>query len=367
MFRRTKQISKVLFVSFLNLAITHTAISKADTVYTYDSKSRLKAAVESNLTTTVYEYDNAGNTLSKNVTPTAQLISFELNPFTKPLQINSSHDISVTGTFAGGLVADLPGDILTWGVRSRCVASISIDGVLTITGAGKTVVTASYGALTKSILIDTTAYQSAEHPLDTTAPSIIAPANVSTEQTSVAGTPVVLGAPTISDACDTSPTITNNAPALFPFGTSTVTWSATDDSGNSSMADQTVTIKSCNGTASGTGYYYTGLYKTQVSVTIDSANLAAGTLRYSNSQKRISIASTSIDSMDLPSHGEAIVKGKGAVNLIPGYTFTARITNAVPDRWEMTILDATGALYESGSGSLSRGDLIVTTASGCGY
>jgi len=37
-------------------------------------------------------------------------------------------------------------------------------------------------------------------------------------------------------------TITNDAPAVFPLGTTTVTWTATDDSGNVVTAAQTVTI-----------------------------------------------------------------------------------------------------------------------------
>jgi hypothetical protein len=37
-------------------------------------------------------------------------------------------------------------------------------------------------------------------------------------------------------------TVTSNAPAVFPLGTTTVTFTATDDAGNSSTATTTVTI-----------------------------------------------------------------------------------------------------------------------------
>jgi len=94
---------------------------------------------------------------------------------------------------------------------------------------------------------------------DTIAPSIIAPPNVIAECTSPTGTPVALGSPTVSDLCDTTPTVTNNAPALFPLGLTTVTWRATDDSGNQNTANQTVTIQdttapviSCNSPATTT-------------------------------------------------------------------------------------------------------------------
>jgi hypothetical protein len=126
-------------------------------------------------------------------------------------------------------------------------------------------------------------------------------------------------------------------------------------------------LKPCDGTTTGTGYYLTGSYKTQVSITADSTNLPAGKLTYYNSRNRVSLASTSITSVELPSSDVAVIKGTGNVNLIPGYTFTATITNGIPDKWEMKIYDSTSALFESGSGSLSRGDLVVTTAAGCAF
>ncbi|MBI3484772.1 MAG: PxKF domain-containing protein [Acidobacteria bacterium] len=50
------------------------------------------------------------------------------------------------------------------------------------------------------------------------------------------------GIATATDACDPDVTITNNAPALFPLGTSTVTFTATDDSGNYSQKQLTVHV-----------------------------------------------------------------------------------------------------------------------------
>ena len=76
---------------------------------------------------------------------------------------------------------------------------------------------------------------------DTTAPSITAPTSVTVEATGVL-TGVTLGTATATDIADPSPTITNNAPATFPVGTTTVTWNATDASGNSATATQSVTI-----------------------------------------------------------------------------------------------------------------------------
>ena len=74
-------------------------------------------------------------------------------------------------------------------------------------------------------------------------PTITAPGDVQEECTSPDGTPVDLGMPTgIGDNCDANPTITNDAPAVFPLGTTIVTWTATDDAGNSTTDTQEVTI-----------------------------------------------------------------------------------------------------------------------------
>jgi hypothetical protein len=63
------------------------------------------------------------------------------------------------------------------------------------------------------------------------------------ECTSAEGTPVDLGLPTdVLDNCDVDPAVTNDAPGLFPLGLTTVTWTATDDSGNFSEDTQDVTI-----------------------------------------------------------------------------------------------------------------------------
>jgi hypothetical protein len=78
--------------------------------------------------------------------------------------------------------------------------------------------------------------------VDTTKPTITPPADVTTEQTSRDGTKVNLGTPTVSDLCDASPVVANNAPAVFPLGTTVVTWTATDAHGNQATAQQKVTV-----------------------------------------------------------------------------------------------------------------------------
>ena len=78
--------------------------------------------------------------------------------------------------------------------------------------------------------------------VDTLDPTVTAPAAAGGECSSPSGTPVALGTAATADVCDLSPTLGNNAPPLFPLGTTTVTWSSRDASGNTGQANQLVTI-----------------------------------------------------------------------------------------------------------------------------
>jgi hypothetical protein len=68
----------------------------------------------------------------------------------------------------------------------------------------------------------------------------LVPGPVSKEATGSAGTAVELEDAEATDAF--AVTITNDAPALFPIGTTTVTWTATDATGNTETATQLVMI-----------------------------------------------------------------------------------------------------------------------------
>jgi hypothetical protein len=79
--------------------------------------------------------------------------------------------------------------------------------------------------------------------VDTEAPQINCPADVVV--TADAGvceaTGVAIGTATATDNC-TVASITNDAPAVFPLGVTTITWTATDAAGNSTTCTQTVTV-----------------------------------------------------------------------------------------------------------------------------
>ncbi len=76
---------------------------------------------------------------------------------------------------------------------------------------------------------------------DTTAPSLSVPPNLQAVATGPE-TEVEIGVATAIDLVDPEPTVTNDAPQSFPPGTTLVTWTATDASGNSVTVTQTVTV-----------------------------------------------------------------------------------------------------------------------------
>ena len=77
---------------------------------------------------------------------------------------------------------------------------------------------------------------------DTTPPTITAPTDITLEATGIL-TMLALGAPTATDLVDSALTISNDSPNSFPLGTTTITWMATDDFGNSASTTQRVTIQ----------------------------------------------------------------------------------------------------------------------------
>lgn len=75
---------------------------------------------------------------------------------------------------------------------------------------------------------------------DTTPPLITAPSNISVESSEPISINLVI--PTVSDLVDSNPNVSNDAPALFPLGVTTVTWTAIDTSNNESTSTQLVTV-----------------------------------------------------------------------------------------------------------------------------
>jgi len=86
----------------------------------------------------------------------------------------------------------------------------------------------------------TTAYQTIT-VVDTTLPIIISPQDITSEATDPTMNYIELGELVASDSVGIE-SIINDKPITFPFGSTTVTWTVTDTSGNISQATQVVTL-----------------------------------------------------------------------------------------------------------------------------
>ena len=79
------------------------------------------------------------------------------------------------------------------------------------------------------------------HVIDTTSPIITVPADIQVEAISIDANTVEFGSADASDLVEIS-SISNDAPEVFPLGETIVTWTATDTSGNSASATQTISV-----------------------------------------------------------------------------------------------------------------------------
>ncbi|WP_372754526.1 HYR domain-containing protein, partial [Mariniflexile sp.] len=77
-------------------------------------------------------------------------------------------------------------------------------------------------------------------PVITECPATVS-VSVDADACEVLASNVTLGTPTFTDNCPNT-TITNDAPASFPIGDTTVTWTVTDAAGNEATCIQTVTV-----------------------------------------------------------------------------------------------------------------------------
>src|SRR5574337_1789204 len=200
---------------------------------------------------------------------------------------------------------------------------------------------------------------------DTTAPTITAPPAISMHATGPLTT-VSLGTPTVTDIVDPHPTVTNNAPSGgFPVGTTTVTWTAKDGSGNTATALQTVTIIPNNtpGKITGGGQIakdtnfgfdvksYDGIHFT-------------GHLEFNVKSPKIDLDSKSITGLFVDTSGkQGTFDGTATVNDKSGYTFHVYVEdNGEPgthDVFKIQIFDSTGTQIYSGGGTIISGNIQI--------
>src|SRR4030095_10373493 len=118
---------------------------------------------------------------------------------------------------------------------------------------------------------------------DTTAPTITCPVNLTVANDPGSCTANVNpGTAIAGDSCDGNPTVTgarsDNQPlnAPYPKGTTTITWTATDASGNHSSCTQTITVNDTeNPTISCTGNIVTGTDPNSCSATVNPGTATA--------------------------------------------------------------------------------------------
>jgi hypothetical protein len=136
-----------------------------------------------------------------------------------------------------GVVSDPDGDSVNvaWKTTAGTIANaqaVSTTGTFPV--ATTSVVTLSASDAVKPTVSDTLNVT----VLDTTPPVLKAPADLTIPECVTPN----LGSATVSDACGGTPSVSNDAPAKYPLGTTTVTWRAVDAYGNVATATQRVTV-----------------------------------------------------------------------------------------------------------------------------
>jgi len=167
---------------------------------------------------------------SGNVASTSQLVT--VVDSTAP-SLNITKNITSEATGLDGNIVSL-GEIVVEDISE--IASVSNDAPETFP-FGTTIVTwtivDNYGnvaTVEQTISI-----------IDTTDPQIIPPTDILIEATDVHENFVDLGQPQIDDLVDIA-SLTNDSPASFPIGMTTITWTVSDTSGNTASSAQVVTV-----------------------------------------------------------------------------------------------------------------------------
>jgi len=171
---------------------------------------------------------NAGITQTVNINETATL--------------DASGSTDSDGTIASYIWTQLTGPPVTLDVTNPVVPTFAAPSVIAdVAAVFQLNVTDDAGDIhTDSVSITIT------NPLfnNTVKPVVTAPADITVEATATLTTVSVslLGTATALDDVEGALATVSDAPASFPLGVNTVTWSATDTAGNTGTATQTVTI-----------------------------------------------------------------------------------------------------------------------------
>jgi len=197
--------------------------------------------------------------------------------------------------------------------------------------------------------------------IDTTIPEIVAPSDVIVEATGISNTVVEIGEATIYDIIQVY-TITSDSPDTFPLGETVITWTATDSSGNSATATQTVTV--VDTTAPG----ITAPDSIEVEATSVDNTVEIGNPVYDDLVEIISVTSDSPDTFPL---GETVITwtatDSSGNSAIATQTVTVVDTTApgitAPDSITIEASGAEGNLADIGLGSGSDTVEIISVTS----
>lgn len=161
--------------------------------------------------------DNAGPTINAHPAPTVYLDSTGQATIDKDhLLISASDECGIRATSVSKLTFN-------------CADKDTVIVTLTATDL-------SYNVTTKQVKVAV---------IDDIDPKLTIPSNIvvnANTAPNTCATAVAIGTASATDNCSGTITITNNAPGTFPVGTTTVTWTAEDASGNKTSKKQTITV-----------------------------------------------------------------------------------------------------------------------------
>jgi uncharacterized repeat protein (TIGR01451 family) len=179
------------------------------------------------VSSTVADPNSANNTLSL-----ASTITDQTSPtIACPAPINVAADLGLCGAIVSFTVT------ATDNSGSATVSCNPPSGSTFPVGTTTVNCVATDPAGNKSACSFTVTVNDNQKPVITAPPAVV----VNTDPTKCQASAVALGTPVTSDNCGIA-SVVNNAPAIFPKGTTVVTWTVTDSSGNQNTATQLVTV-----------------------------------------------------------------------------------------------------------------------------
>lgn len=176
---------------------------------------------------------------------------------------------------------------------------------------------------------------------DTTAPTIVVPADITVSATGPSGATVSFAAATATDIADPTPAVgcDHNSGVVYPVGTTTVTCTATDDTGNVATDSFTITVNDT------TAPVISGL---PASLTVEATGPAGATATWSGS------ASDNVDGpialTCIPSSGSTFAIGTTTVNCSAADAAGNSTTASFP----VTVEDTTGPTFAGTPASFTQ-------------